>query len=241
MSANLGSRTQQARELFAGLPSEYDRLAEVLSFGQNARWRRFMVSRVSVQPGSRVLDVATGTAGVAVAIAGVTGASVVGLDQSEPMLRAGARRVARAGLSDRVALILGQGERMPFRNASFDAVTFTYLLRYVDDPAAALAELVRVLKPGGTLANLEFHVPANPWWWALWWLWTRVGLPVAGLAVSRAWEEVGRFLGPSISGFYRRYPLDEQLGMWRVAGVTDARARVMSVGGGVVVWGAKSR
>src|SRR5207247_7713266 len=128
----------------------------------------------------------------------------------------------------------------PFPSESFDALTFTYLLRYVDDPAAALAELARVLRPGGVLANLEFHVPRNPFWWGLWWLWTRVGLPVAGWAFGSAWGEVGRVLGPNISGFYRRYPMEDQLGMWRVAGVTDVRARVMSVGGGGVVWGTKA-
>jgi demethylmenaquinone methyltransferase/2-methoxy-6-polyprenyl-1,4-benzoquinol methylase len=232
-------RTEQTRRLFAGLPGTYDRLAEVLSFWQNGRWRRFMVSRVRVPPGARVLDVATGTAGVAIQLARRTGAAVVGLDQSEPMLRTGAHAVERAGLASRIGLVLAQGERLPFPDAAFDAVTFTYLLRYVDDPAATLAELARVLRPGGTLANLEFHVPPNPLWRALWVLYTRAGLPVAGRLASRSWYEVGRFLGPSISGFYRRYPLAAQLDLWRGVDIADARARVMSLGGGVVVWGTK--
>jgi demethylmenaquinone methyltransferase/2-methoxy-6-polyprenyl-1,4-benzoquinol methylase len=145
--------------------------------------------------------------------------------------------VDRAGLTSRIELVLAQGERLPFPDASFDAVTFTYLLRYVDDPAAILAELARVLRPGGTLANLEFHLPGNPLWRGLWLLYTRVGLPLAGRLVSRSWYEVGRFLGPSISGFYRRYPLGAQLDLWRAAGIPGVRARVMSLGGGVVVWG----
>jgi demethylmenaquinone methyltransferase / 2-methoxy-6-polyprenyl-1,4-benzoquinol methylase len=232
-------RAAHARQLFAGLPSSYDSLVEVLSFLQNRRWRRFMVSRVRAGPDSRVLDVATGTAGVAIEITARTGARVVGLDQSEPMLRRGAGEVVRAGLQGRVALVLGQGERLPFPDQAFDAVTFTYLLRYVDDPAATLAELTRVIKPGGALANLEFHLPSNPLWRGLWWIYTRFGLRLAGRLVSRAWYEVGRFLGPSISGFYRRYPLEAQLAMWRTAGVGDVRARVMSLGGGVVIWGTK--
>jgi demethylmenaquinone methyltransferase/2-methoxy-6-polyprenyl-1,4-benzoquinol methylase len=134
---------------------------------------------------ARILDVATGAAAVAAALAARTGASVVGLDQSEPMLRTDVARVQAAGLASRVGFVLGRGQELPFAGGSFDAVTFTYLLRYVDDPAATLAELARVLRPGGTLANVEFHVPPNALWRGLWWLYTRVGLPVAGRVVSR--------------------------------------------------------
>jgi demethylmenaquinone methyltransferase / 2-methoxy-6-polyprenyl-1,4-benzoquinol methylase len=232
-------RTEHARRLFSGLPRRYDLMAELLSFGQNGRWRRFMVSRVAAPTGGRVLDVATGTAGVALELVGRTSASVVGLDQSEPMLRTAAVRVQAAGAASRIAFLLGQGERLPFADETFDAVTFTYLLRYVDDPAGTLAELARVVKPGGTLANLEFFVPGNRVWRGSWFLYTRIALPLAGRMVSRSWYEVGRFLGPSISGFYRRHPLGAQLDMWRAAGVADVRARVMSLGGGVVIWGTK--
>jgi demethylmenaquinone methyltransferase/2-methoxy-6-polyprenyl-1,4-benzoquinol methylase len=227
--------------LFAGLPSTYDRMGAWLSFGQDPRWRRFMVSRLSEGgPDARVLDVATGTAAVAVEVVRRTGASVIGLDQSEPMVRTGVVRARAAGVDDRVRFVLGQGERLPFPDAAFDGLTFTYLLRYVDDPAATMRELARVVRPGGTVANLEFHVPRNPVWRSLWWLYTRGVMPVAGRLVSREWYEVGRFLGPSISGFYRRHPLEEQLEWWRTAGMTDVRARVMSLGGGVVIWGTAS-
>jgi demethylmenaquinone methyltransferase / 2-methoxy-6-polyprenyl-1,4-benzoquinol methylase len=234
-------RNRFARLLFADLPSGYDRLAEALSFGQNGRWRRFMVSRVPATAGDRVLDVATGTAAVAMDVARRTGAAVVGLDQSEEMLLTGARRVRARGLEASVRMVLGRGERLPFADAAFDAVTFTYLLRYVDDPAATLAELSRVLRPGGTLANLEFLVPRDPVWRLGWSLYTRFVLPVLGRAASPAWEEVGRFLGPSIRRFYHRFPLEKQLAMWREAGIGDVRARRMSLGSGVVLWGRKSR
>ncbi len=234
---------RHARWLFSGLPANYDRMAEALSFGQNGRWRRFMVSRVRAGLAGRgeplVLDVATGPAAVALELARSSGASVLGLDQSAEMLGAGVRNAVDAGLSDRVRFVLGHGERLPFPDGAFDAVMFTYLLRYVDDPSAALAELARVLKPGGTLANLEFHVPPNAIWRGLWFAYTRVGLPLAGRLVSRSWFEVGRFLGPSVSGFYRRCPLTDQLAMWRAAGVRDVAARPMSLGGGVVIWGTK--
>lgn len=232
-------RTRHARRLFAGLPATYDRMAALLSLGQDPRWRRFMVSRLSTAPGGRVLDVATGTAAVALEVARRTGTGVIGLDQSEPMLREGRARASRAGPEARVRFVLGGAERLPFPDAAFDAVSFTYLLRYVDDPPATVAELARVLRPGGTMANIEFHVPGNPVWRGLWLIYTRGILPSAGRLVSRSWYEVGRFLGPSISRFYRGLPLEAQLEMWRTAGITDVRARVMSLGGGVVIWGHK--
>jgi demethylmenaquinone methyltransferase/2-methoxy-6-polyprenyl-1,4-benzoquinol methylase len=213
-------------------------MAELLSFGQNARWRRFMVSRLD--GAERVLDVATGTAHVALEVTRRLPASVVGLDQSEPMLQEGERRVMAAGMGSRVRMVVGNGERLPFEDAVFDAVTFTYLLRYVDDPGATLRELTRVVRPGGTLANLEFHVPSRAGWRWLWLVYTRAVMPVLGRVVSRAWQEVGRFLGPSISDFYRRLPLASQLDLWRAAGIADVQARVMSLGGGVVIWGRKS-
>jgi len=188
-----------------------------------------------------VLDVATGTAAVAARLARRTGSWVAGLDQSEDMLREGARRVEDAGLTGTIALALGRAERLPFADETFDAVTFTYLLRYVDDPAATLRELARVLRPGGTLANQEFHLPTNPVWRLGWDVHTRLVLPAAGRAVSPAWEEVGRFLRPSIRDFYARLPLADQLALWRAAGIGDARARLMSFQSGVVIWGRKSR
>ncbi|MFN2591060.1 MAG: class I SAM-dependent methyltransferase [Actinomycetota bacterium] len=235
----MSARRAHATTLFSGLPRSYDLMAELLSLGQNGRWRRFLASRVAGAP-QRVLDVATGTAHVALEVSARYDAVVVGLDQSEPMLREGRRRIVRAGSAGRIALVAGNAERLPFPDGTFDALTFTYLLRYVDDPSATLSELARVVRAGGVMANLEFHVPVRPVWRALWRMYTRVGLPAAGRLVSRAWYDVGRFLGPSISGFYRRIPLEAQLDLWRGAGISDVRARVMSLGGGVVIWGTRS-
>ena len=229
-----------ARRLFAGIADEYDLLAELLSFGQNARWRRFLLSRVAVPADGRVLDVATGTARVARAVAQRTPAAIVGLDQSPAMLAAGVRALDDAGLTARIGLVRGDARCLPFPDRTFDAVTFTYLLRYVADPPATLAELARTLRPGGTLAGLEFSRPDSLPLQAAWWLHTRVGLPLAGALVSRSWYEVGRFLGPSIDRFYQRFPLESQRGWWSAAGIEDVHVRVMSWGGGVVMWGRKS-
>ncbi len=234
-------RNRFAQHLFAPLPQRYDQLAEILSFGQNGRWRRAMVGRIAPAPGQAVLDVASGTAGVALQIAARTGASVVGVDLTEQMLRQGQRNVADAGLSDRIRLTAGRAEQLPFADATFDALTFTYLLRYVLDPQATLSELARVVKPGGQVASLEFLVPPSRFWRPWWWLYTRLLLPAGGLVTGgREWFEVGRFLGPNISGHYRRYPVAWTVDAWRKAGFTDVGVRVMSLGGGLVMWGTRA-
>jgi demethylmenaquinone methyltransferase / 2-methoxy-6-polyprenyl-1,4-benzoquinol methylase len=229
-----------ARELFDGLPPRYDRLAELLSFGQNRRWRKAMVDAVvSVSPGS-VLDVATGPAGVALQVAARTAARVTGVDLTPQMLALGAANVARSGYASRVHLATARAEELPFADATFDALTFTYLLRYVSDPSATIQELARVVKPGGVISSLEFHTPTGPIWHPLWMLYTRAGLPAAGFALGgREWYEVGRFLGPSISGHYRRYPLAWHVAAWASAGIGDVTASLLSLGGGLVMSGRK--
>lgn len=234
-------RNAFAQDLFTPLPARYDRLAELLSFGQNGRWRRAMIDQVTPNDGGVILDVASGTAGVAIALAERTTAKIVGADLTEQMLRRGKRNVAAADLADRVALVTGRAEQLPFPDASFDALTFTYLLRYVEDPQATLAELGRVVKPGGRAASLEFAVPPSPFWHAAWWLYTRTLLPAGGLLTGgREWLDVGRFLGPNISAHYRRYPVDWTVRAWRAAGFTDVGSRLMSLGGGLIMWGTRS-
>lgn len=247
-------RVGHARELFAPLGPTYDRAASLLSFAQDPRWKRFLVTRLieagargttdgsargPLGPGSHTLDVATGTAAVAIDLATRTGCRVTGLDQSPEMLAAGRARVEAAGLAPRIELIEGRAQALPFPDACFDGLSVTYLLRYVDDPAAQVRELVRVVKPGGPVASLEFAVPAGVWR-PLWDLYVGAILPAAGGLLSPAWAEVGRFLGPSIRGFYAQHPLAEQLAWWRAAGVADVQCRRLSLGGGIIVWGTRA-
>jgi demethylmenaquinone methyltransferase/2-methoxy-6-polyprenyl-1,4-benzoquinol methylase len=232
-----------AQDLFSGLPRRYDQLAELLSFGQNRRWRHAMVdAALRTSPNARrVLDVATGTAGVALYWTDRAPVEVTGIDLTEQMLRRGRENVAARGRSDRIRLLVGNATALPFPDASFDAVTFTYLLRYVDDPAATLVELARVLKPGGALASLEFAVPSHRAWHAAWYGYTRGVLPVAGMLTGgKEWARVGNFLGPSISGHYRAHPVDSIVDYWRAAGIGEVRTRRMSLGGGLVMWGRKA-
>jgi demethylmenaquinone methyltransferase / 2-methoxy-6-polyprenyl-1,4-benzoquinol methylase len=231
-----------ARDLFSDLPGRYDLLAEVLSFAQNRRWRAAMVDAVvAMDPAPRrVLDVATGTGGVALMLSERTRASITGADLTGPMLRRGRERIVQRGKADRIRLVVARGEQLPFADGTFDALTFTYLLRYVADPAATIRELARVVRPGGCVANLEFAVPTNPVWHAGWVAYTRAVLPMAGLLTGgRQWYRVGRFLGPSISSFYQRYPVSWLQDAWRGAGLGAIASRPMSLGGGLVMWGRK--
>jgi demethylmenaquinone methyltransferase / 2-methoxy-6-polyprenyl-1,4-benzoquinol methylase len=225
-----------APELFAPLGPGYDRWGSVLSFGQDPRWRKFLVSRIDAGPNDTVLDVATGTAAVALELVRQKDCHVVGIDRTPEMLEEGRRRVTLAAAAKQIRLQVGDARKLPFDDGQFDALTFTYLLRYVDDPAKTLRELMRVVKPGGTVAALEFGVPSGIWRGA-WELWTRIGLPAAGKLIGDGWHEVGTFLNGSITGHYAEWPLPRLLDAWRAAGIDDVRARQLSLGGGVVTWG----
>ena len=229
---SMASRKEHALELFQPLGSSYHRMGALLSFGQDPRWRRFLVDRVP-RDGGRVLDVATGTGLVAERLL-AAGHPVVGLDQSADMLA-----VARNRLSGRMELVEGSADELPFADEEFAHLTFTYLLRYVDDPAATLRELARVVRPGGTIAMLEFAVPQGVWR-PLWDLHCRVGLPGIGRLASPGWCEVGRFLGPSIRDFHAAWPQQRLEDAWRQAGVADVATRRLSLGGAIVMWGTRT-
>jgi demethylmenaquinone methyltransferase / 2-methoxy-6-polyprenyl-1,4-benzoquinol methylase len=232
LSADSSPTKRQAIELFRGLPCRYDQLSAALSFWQDPRWRRALADELAPRSGQRILDVATGTGLVARELRRRADCAVVGLDQSREMLARARRRFAA---DPRVELVEGQAERLPFEDASFDGLSFTYLLRYVEEPAATLAELARVVRPGGRVAALEFGVPPRLGPRVAWRVYTSVGLPALGRLASPEWARVGRFLGPSISRFYARHPLELIVEYWQRAGLADVRVRRMSLGGGVVM------
>lgn len=184
-----------------------------------------MVANLGLQPQATVLDVAAGT-GAITRLLEARGARVVAFDQSIEMLRVAQQRGA--------TVVRGTAEHLPFRNTSFEAVTFGYLLRYVA-PDVAMGELARVLKPGGEIGMVEFGRPRGFWgpWWSLY---TAVMLPAAGTLIGSGWHEVGRFLRPSIEAFDQRFAGDGLANVWRSAGLTGVRTRRVSLGGGLLMW-----
>ena len=242
MSARSGPhmhKNTHARRLFDGIAQSYEGPAQLFSFFQYGRWRRFLVSRLNLTPSASVLDVCTGTGLVAMDIAGDEGCRVVGIDLAPGMIQQANCNLRASDLSSSVSLVKGRAESLPFSDHSFDAVVFTYLLRYLEDPQATLCELARVLRPGGQMASLEFFVPQGPVLHPLWLLHTRLVLPLGTKFFSPGWRKVGSFLGPSISEFYRQHTLEELGRMWARAGVGAVHTKVLSLGGAVVMWGRK--
>lgn len=227
------------QELFGGIAHSYDVWAQVLTFFQYLRWRRFLVSQTDCRHGNLVLDVCTGTAGVALEITHHHKGQIVGLDISHSMLKAGLHKVEKRNLDGRIQLIQGRAEQLPFPDETFDTVVFTYLLRYVYDPDATIRELSRVLKPGGQLLSLEFGVPDIPWVRALWLIYNRVVMPVATIPISRGWYRAGRFLGPSISEFCQQCPTERIVTIWRENGFPVVETKQMLGGVAVVMWANK--
>ncbi len=220
---------RKAIGLFAPIANNYERWAAVLSLGQDPRWRTTMVAKLRLPAGARVLDVAAGT-GAITRLLEERGARVIAFDQSAEMLGIARQRGATA--------VLGTAEQLPFPDGSFDAVTFGYLLRYVD-PAVALGELARVLRPGGEIGMVEFGRP-NGFWRPFWWLYTRLVLPSAGAMIGSGWREVGSFLGPSIDRFYRLFPHRRLAEVWESAGFAEVQVARRSLGGGIIMWARKA-
>ena len=215
-----------AQRLFVPIAPNYDRWSAVLSLGQDPRWRRELVDQLALPSGSRVLDVAAGT-GLIARLLEARGHEVVALDLIGEMLKGARQHGAIA--------VLATAEALPFPDMTFDGLTFGYLLRYVNDPLETMQELRRVLRPGGTIGMVEFGRPRGIWS-PPWWLYTRLGLPVAGLLAGPGWSTVGRFLGPSIDLFHSQLPGEGIAAIWKSAGLTDVRIARRSLGGGLLVW-----
>jgi demethylmenaquinone methyltransferase/2-methoxy-6-polyprenyl-1,4-benzoquinol methylase len=229
------------RSVFSPIARNYDGPAAALSLFQYRRWHRFLLARLDLPQSNesrrmRVLDMATGTGSLALDLARMPGVDVVGGDITRPMLMRAWERAEREGAGDRVRLVECSAEMPPFADGAFDAMVFAYLLRYVNDVPSTLCRLAPLVKPGGTIASLDFAVPrglAYP----LWRLYTGVILPAGGQVFSSAWRRTGSFLGPNIRSFCRRWPEERLLRAWRDAGMVDVRSKRLSLGGAMVIWG----
>jgi demethylmenaquinone methyltransferase / 2-methoxy-6-polyprenyl-1,4-benzoquinol methylase len=148
--------------MFDGIAARYDLVNRVISLGIDQSWRRKTVAALGLAPGHRVLDLATGTADLAIQVARTEpSVHVVGLDPSSKMLDVGREKVARATLEARVELVQGDAQALPFEANSFDSVCIAFGIRNVPDRAQALREMARVTRPGGRIAVLELSEPRS--------------------------------------------------------------------------------
>lgn len=212
--------------MFDVIARRYDLMNRLISFGADQRWRRRTVRALELAPGHRVLDVATGTADLALAVArAVAGVSVVGVDPSAGMRAVAARKIADAGLTSSITIVDGDAQALDFPDASFDRLCMGFGIRNVPNRPRALAEAARVLRPGGRLAILELNEPRRGPLAALARLHVHVLVPWLGALLSGA--PAYRYLERSIARFP---PPDVFAATMRDAGLEVERVEALTFG-----------
>ena len=222
-------------QMFDGIAERYDLLNRINSLGMDRGWRRAAIDALALSPGDRVLDLATGTADVALAVAAREAqATVVGLDPSRRMLDIGRRKVTEAELDGRVELVVGDAQALPFEGASFDGITMSFGIRNVPDRSRALREMARVLKPGGRVAILELSEPRNGLLAFFARLHVRYFVPLTGALLSGKGEY--GYLRSSIEAFPRPEAFEA---LMAEAGLSSVHHRSFSFGACVLYVGTK--
>jgi demethylmenaquinone methyltransferase/2-methoxy-6-polyprenyl-1,4-benzoquinol methylase len=223
-------KQQRVRGVFDSVARNYDLMNDLMSGGAHRLWKEFTLSLTHLRPGQRALDVAGGTGDLTTGLARQVGKSglVILSDINAAMLGEGRDRLIDDGIVGNVACVLANAEKLPFADSSFDCVTIGFGLRNITDKPAALAEMRRVLRPGGQALVLEFSHPVVPLLKPLYDLYSFRVLPVLGKIVARD-EDSYRYLAESI----RMFPDQETLlGMLNEAGLEDCRYHNLS--GGIV-------
>ena len=234
----LDAKAHFVRSLFSKVPLEYDALLWLLTFGQDRRWRAFVVETARPGPGNLVLDIATGTGLLAADFArAVHGKSlVVGVDFTLSMLQTAKARLGTSRLGSKTAWVLARAENLPFRDACFGSSSISLALRNVSDAEKTLREMGRVTSSGGVVVSLDFARPPN-WVFRLLYYDYLLGLfPLLGRMVSEAWAETLSYLGRSIL----RSRTGEQIArLMEGEGLIDARSISLTMGVVCAVYGKK--
>ena len=159
-NSDLGKK-EQVTQMFDTISKEYDGLNRVISFGIDIKWRNNVVDIIKKQQPKSILDIATGTGDLAINLAQTSAEKIIGLDISPGMLNVGKQKVKDKKLDDRIDMIIGDSENMPFEDNTFDAITVAFGVRNFETLNNGLKEILRVLKPGGTFVILETSVPTK--------------------------------------------------------------------------------
>jgi demethylmenaquinone methyltransferase/2-methoxy-6-polyprenyl-1,4-benzoquinol methylase len=233
-----GDRRVEVWQMFDRIAPTYDLVNRLLSFNLDVRWRREVHSHLPKVDDLRLLDLATGTGDQVIAMTRTGGiGSAVGMDMSVEMLAIGREKVAEAGLSEVISMENGDATALPFEDDSFDAVTISFGIRNVVHVDKALAEMRRILRPGGRAIILEFSLPRNPVVRLGHLMYLRYVLPLVGGLVSGDWNAY-RYLNTTIEAF----PYGEAFtAKMRDAGFEQAQANPVTFGIATIYVGAAER
>lgn len=226
-SSGTPGKTGQVREMFDNIAPAYDFMNRAMTLGIDKLWRRKAVNIVRNHGGKKILDVATGTGDLAIALARrIDGATVTGADLSEGMIEIGREKVDKAGLSSRITLEAADCMNLPMDDETFDCVTVAYGVRNFEDLRRGYAEMARVLRPGGMIAVIELSTPTSPLVKPLYRLYTRGIIPAVGRMISHD-SRAYSYLPESIAAVPQG---EEMLSLMREAGLTDARCLPLTFG-----------
>ena len=193
-------KKKQVAQMFDSISGTYDGLNRVISWGSDIKWREFVVSKVAeIQP-KKVLDVATGTGDLAIALSEISDLKIVGLDISEGMLSVGKEKIKKKNLTQRIELLHGDSENLPFEDHFFDAVTVAFGVRNFEHLEKGLSEIYRVIRPGGRLVILETSVPEKFPFRQGYFAYTKFIMPLIGKIFSKD-RSAYTYLSKSASAF----------------------------------------
>lgn len=204
------NKKQQVEKMFDTISSDYDGLNRVISFGIDVKWRKKVVALVNGQKPDLVLDIATGTGDLAINLAKTGATKIIGLDISEGMLAVGRKKIAKEQLSEKIEMVQGDSEALPFENNSFDAITVAFGVRNFENLKKGLAEIHRVLKPGGIFVVLETSVPTKFPFKQGYSVYTRYLLPLIGKLFSKD-QSAYSYLSKSAAAFPHGEPFNNIL------------------------------
>jgi demethylmenaquinone methyltransferase/2-methoxy-6-polyprenyl-1,4-benzoquinol methylase len=179
------SKKEQVTKMFDTISKEYDGLNRVISFGIDVKWRKKVVKLVGETQPKSVLDIATGTGDLAINLTQTNAQKIVGLDISEGMLAVGRNKIEKRNLSDTIEMVLGDSEKLPFNDSSFDAITVAFGIRNFENLEKGLSEILRVLKPNGIFVILETSVPTKFPFKQGYNIYTKGIMPIIGKVFSR--------------------------------------------------------
>lgn len=192
--------------MFDTISGDYDGLNRVISFGIDIKWRKKVVNIIKAAQPNTILDIATGTGDLAINLAETNAEKIVGLDISSGMLEIGKEKISRKNLSNKIEMVIGDSENLPFEDNAFDAITVAFGIRNFETLDTGLAEIYRVLKPNGTFVILETSVPTQPLYKSGYKFYTKNILPLIGKAFSKD-RSAYKYLSDSASVF----PYGEEL------------------------------